>query len=167
MKKLLVLTALASIAFGSLAPAVALKPSDLVGVWMLMHSEDEMADGSKVPYCNGANGYIIYTPERFVSVALNCGPRSQPTEPADVTGRKFFYLGSYSIQGTQISHVLENASEESSIGSTALRDAHFENGNLVLTGVSHGQKFQATWEKMTGPPRRCVGCDPWEGQSIP
>src|SRR5689334_1488528 len=73
--------------------------SPLVGTWALEKSENPMPDGSVVSYCTGVHGFIIYTEEGYVSVALNCAPQGNGSEPADISGRKFFYTGTYQYDG--------------------------------------------------------------------
>src|SRR5262245_12748615 len=85
------------------------KTQSLVGTWLLEHSENTLSDGTVVPYCTGAHGMITYTNEGFVSVALNCAPTGNGKEPADSTGRKFSYAGTYHYNGRQVTHDLMNA----------------------------------------------------------
>jgi hypothetical protein len=135
----------AATAYGESAPLV---PSDFVGVWKLVKSENPMPDGSLVTYCNGVHGYIIYTAEGYVSVSLNCGPKVSDNEPADISGRKFFYTGTFTLEGNVVTHHLENASDVQLIGTDSVRTAGLIGSVLVLTGVNQGQTFSAYWQKV-------------------
>ena len=102
-----------------------------------------------VPYCTGVHGFIIYTKEGYVSVALNCAPVGNGPEPADVSGRKFFYTGTYQYDGTKVTHQLLNASQPEMIGETATRQVTINGSELILTGTNQGQQFSAYWKKVT------------------
>jgi hypothetical protein len=129
------------------AAAASAAPGSLVGTWELVHSENTLPDGQVVPYCTGAHGMIIYTPEGYVSVALNCAEEGQGFEPADLTGRKFFYAGTYRYDGQEVVHTLLNASEPAMIGSRPARRVTLRGDTLILSGESQGLAFTATWAK--------------------
>src|SRR4051812_37006678 len=99
------------------SPVFAMAQSPLVGTWALEGSENYLPGGTIVPYCTGAHGFIIYTKEGYVSVALNCAKapvdeEGQPEkEPADATGRMYFYTGTYSYDGKTATHTILNSSE--------------------------------------------------------
>lgn len=122
--------------------------NSLVGVWALEKSENPMPDGRVVSYCTGVHGYIIYTQEGFVSVALNCAPQGNGSEPADVSGRKFFYTGRYAFDGKTVTHTLLNASQPELIGMSFDRTVTNDGERLVLSGVNQGQTFSAHWKKV-------------------
>src|SRR4051812_10146091 len=127
-------------------------PSPLVGTWVLEKSEDPMPDGSTVPYCTGEHGYIIYTAEGYVSVALNCDPTGHGHEPADISGRRFFYAGTYEFDGTRAKHKMLNASQPELIGEVFTRDVTIQGSLLILTGVNQGQHFPASWRRVDKSP---------------
>lgn len=147
MKKMTLMTILIALVTTTQTHA-ALSAQDMVGVWKLTKSDNPMPDGTMVPYCNGVNGYIIYTSEGYVSVALNCGPKVNTSEPADISGRKFFYTGTYTVVGSVVTHHLENASDVHLIGTDSKRTVSFNGNQIVLTGVNQGQTFSAYWEKV-------------------
>ena len=121
--------------------------SPLVGTWILEKSENPMPDGSLVSYCTGVHGLIIYTAEGYVSVALNCDPVGHGQEPADISGRKFFYAGLYHFDGVRAVHKMLNASQPELIGEVFTRDVTIRGSELILTGVNQGQKFSAFWRR--------------------
>ena len=123
--------------------------SPLVGTWILEKSENPMPDGSLVSYCTGVHGLIIYTEDGYVSVALNCDPVGHGKEPADVSGRKFFYAGTYQFDGKKATHLMLNASQPELIGESFSRDVSINGSELVLTGVNQGQAFSAYWKKVS------------------
>ena len=123
--------------------------SPLVGTWVLEHSEDTLPDGSLVPYCTGVHGFVIYTEEGYVSVALNCAPQGQGTEPADISGRKFFYTGTYQFDGKTATHMLLNASQPELIGESVTRTVTIRGTELILAGVNQGQTFSAYWRRVS------------------
>ena len=122
--------------------------SPLVGTWILEHSDNPMPDGTVVPYCTGVHGLIIYTAEGYVAVALNCAPQGQGNEPADISGRKFFYAGKYSFDGVHVTHALLNASQPELIGTSFARKVSIEGNRLILSGNNQGQEFAAHWIKV-------------------
>src|SRR6185437_7029769 len=146
MIQLLTILAVLSFAVATFGRTTKYSGSDLVGVWRLIQSEDPMPNGTIVPYCNGVHGYIIYTPDGHVSVALNCGPRANKVEPADVSGRMYFYTGTYRVSGNTVTHYIENASDTQLIGDSVTRNIELHGDTLELSGLSQGQKFSATWQ---------------------
>ena len=122
--------------------------SPLVGTWILEKSENPMPDGSVVSYCTGVHGLIIYTEEGYVSVALNCDPQGKGHEPADVSGRKFFYAGTYQFDGKRATHQMLNASQPELIGESFSRDVTIQGSELILTGMNQGQAFSAYWRRV-------------------
>lgn len=123
--------------------------SPLVGTWILEKSENPMPDGSIVSYCTGVHGMIIYTEEGYVSVALNCAAVGNGPEPADISGRKFFYAGTYQYDGKVATHQMMNASQPELIGESFTREVTIQGTELILTGVNQGQKFSAYWRRVT------------------
>jgi hypothetical protein len=129
------------------SPAIA-ATSPLVGTWVLEKSENPMPNGSVVSYCTGVHGFIIYTEEGIVSVALNCAPEGQGPEPADISGRKFFYTGTYQFDGRRAIHTLLNASQPELIGTSFTRAVTIRDSELILSGVNQGQVFSAVWRRL-------------------
>lgn len=142
LKQLVVLGLLAT------TPAFAAS-SPLVGTWILEKSENPMPDGSIVSYCTGVHGMIIYTEAGYVSVALNCAAVGNGPEPADISGRKFFYAGTYQFDGKVATHQMMNASQPELIGESFSREVTIQGAELILTGVNQGQKFSAYWRRVT------------------
>lgn len=120
----------------------------MVGTWILEKSDNPLPDGRIVSYCTGVHGMIIYTKEGYVSVALNCGPRGDSEEPADISGRKFFYAGKYSFDGKEVTHTMMNASQPELIGKSFVREVSINGALLTLTGENQGQEFSAQWRKV-------------------
>ena len=83
-----------------------------------------------------------------MSVSLNCGPKELEKEPADISGRKFFYAGTYDIKDGKITHYLMNASDVHLIGKGFSRELNLKGDELILTGENQGQKFSAYWKKV-------------------
>jgi len=126
--------------------------SPLVGTWILEKSENPMPNGQLVPYCTGVHGMIIYTEEGYVSVALNCAPEGHGNEPADISGRKFFYAGTYQYDGKTATHQMLNASQPELIGESFSRAVTIQGSELILTGVNQGQTFSAYWRRVSASP---------------
>jgi len=125
------------------------REQSVVGTWILEKSDNPLPDGTVVPYCTGVHGMIIYTDEGYMSVALNCGPKEgDGEEPADISGRKFLYAGTYEYDGTQVTHHLLNASQPELIGKSFVRDVSNDGSTLVLSGENQGQVFSATWKRV-------------------
>jgi hypothetical protein len=126
----------------------AINPQSMVGTWILERSDNPMPDGSVVPYCTGVHGMIIYTAEGFVSVALNCAATGNGNEPADISGRKFFYAGRYTVNGSRVTHHLANASQTELMGTSFTRDITINDNRLILSGQNQGQAFAAHWVRV-------------------
>ena len=122
--------------------------NELVGTWILEKSENPMPDGRVVSYCTGFHGMIIYTAEGYVSVAINCAKEGVGVEPADISGRLFFYSGKYSYDGASVIHTMMNASQAELIGSSFSRSVQIKGGALILSGNNQGQQFSAHWRKV-------------------
>jgi hypothetical protein len=137
--------------------------SPLVGTWLLEKSENPMPDGSVVSYCTGVHGLIIYTEDGYVSVALNCAAKGNGKEPADVSGRKFFYAGTYQYDGTRVTHKILNSSQPELIGENISRDVSLKGTQLILTGLNQGQSFSAYWRKSLTSPR-CITSEEYNNQ---
>lgn len=144
-----VLSAAAILALMFQVPAFAGAP-ELVGTWILEKSENPMPDGSVVSYCTGVHGSITYTDEGRVSVSLNCAPEGKGSEPADISGRRFFYSGPYKYDGKFVTHTMQNASQAELIGQSFSREVTIDGDLLVLTGDNQGQKFSAYWRRLGG-----------------
>ncbi len=135
--------------FGASLPTFA-ATNGLVGTWILEKSDNPLPDGSVVPYCTGVHGMIIYTTEGYVSVALNCAAQGNGDEPADISGRKFFYAGTYKFDGKNVSHKMLNASQPELIGTSFTRRVSIDarGTRLILSGTNQGQEFSAHWKKV-------------------
>lgn len=122
----------------------------LTGVWELVGSENKV-DGSDetISFCTGFYGTILYTSGGYNAVSINCGekPDNSVSEPADQFGRRFFYSGSYKIDGENVVQTPENASETALIGEPAIRSMKIEGDLLILEGTN-GSKFKAEWKKL-------------------
>ena len=129
------------------APTIA-SPNSLVGTWILEKSENPMPDGSVASYCTGVHGMIIYTAEGYVSVALNCAAQGDGVEPADISGRKFFYSGTFAFDGQSVTHTMLNASQPELIGSSFARKVTIDGDHLILSGNNQGQQFSAYWKRV-------------------
>ena len=56
-------------------------PQSIVGVWRLVSYESRMHDGgTRLPYGDRVAGYLIYTAEGFMSVALMGADRAEPRD---------------------------------------------------------------------------------------
>lgn len=139
---------LMSFVFLSMSAPLLAAANPLVGTWILEKSENPMPDGTVVSYCTGVHGMIMYTTEGYVSVALNCAAEGNGNEPADISGRKFFYAGTYNYDGHRASHKMLNASQPELIGSSFSRKVTIKGDLLILSGVNQGQEFSAYWRRV-------------------
>jgi hypothetical protein len=148
MKKILsiIMASLASLQVS--ASDLADLNKQLAGVWILEKSENPMPNGAMVSYCTGVHGMIIYTSEGYVSVALNCAEKGNGEEPADVSGRKFFYAGKFAFDGSKVTYNIQNASDFDLIGTSIKRTVSISGNELILSGENHGQSFSAYWKKV-------------------
>ncbi|MBI4491798.1 MAG: lipocalin-like domain-containing protein [Chloroflexi bacterium] len=135
----------------------------LVGVWRLVASERLTADG-EVSYLHGreAVGYIMYTPDGYMSVAIMRPgrPRFAATDMAEGTAEEkrtaaegyLSYCGRYEFRDGRVFHHVEVSLFPNWIGTTQERHVELDGNRLILTTrprliAGREQTSRITWER--------------------
>jgi hypothetical protein len=138
MKKLL-----AAVVLGCIAPRVAaLEPSDLYGTWRLVSATSTIvATGEKANvWGTDPKGFLSYAPDGRMSVIVTFGARPKPVDLSKVTDQErvqlyrtlLSYGGTFSIDGSVVTHHLDISSNESWTGTNQVRYAKLEGETLVI-----------------------------------
>jgi hypothetical protein len=123
----------------------------VLGAWSLVSFELEDLQGNKEPWGKNARGQLIYDKSGKMSVSIN---RDLDSETADKFERIFdsilFYSGSFEVKGSEILHIVENASNPERIGKQLTRFATLNGRDLTLSspkesfGTAH-----LVWRKLS------------------
>jgi hypothetical protein len=118
--------------------------ASIVGTWKLTNYEAHGEDGSvSCPLGPDAVGYLIYTDDGFMSVAMMSSGRQSYAQEDLLGGTDaeklaaaegfFSYCGRYEIDGDSVLHLIEVAFFPNRIGSTQRRYFRLEGDRLLLT----------------------------------
>jgi hypothetical protein len=118
--------------------------SDLVGVWRLESLELCSSDGQKTfPMGRDAKGYINYTEDGFVSVAImqqgrrrfgsNDLPGGTMQEQAEAAAGYLSYCGTYEVKQDQVIHHIEISLFPNWISVDQIRSYEIEGDRLTLS----------------------------------
>lgn len=140
---------------------------DFVGTWRLISWESQSADGTVTyPYGEDARGFIVYSPDGYVSVVIfkavredfgTSDPLVGTEEQLAAAARSYIsYVGRYEVHGDQVHHVVAASLFPDWVGTTQKRFYEFEGDRLTLsTGPISlgGEEARAvlTWELATKP----------------
>jgi hypothetical protein len=128
----------------------AFDQQNITGVYDLVGSENRVEGSSeRIPFCSGFYGNIVFTPGGFTAVSINCEKKKPNViEPADQFGRKYFYAGTWTPNGTRASLSIENASVLKQLGEKFDREVKYDLEKDVLTlEGTNGSHFVARWKK--------------------
>ena len=132
--------------------------SALVGTWSLLSFEIFAGVGTaRYPYGRAPTGYITYTPDGFMCVAVMSSDRQSfaESEFAGVAGTQeekarafdgyLTYSGRYETAGDRVLHRIEVSLFPNWVGTVIERTVAFEGDKLILTGpaVRSGTVSQA------------------------
>ncbi|MYA59288.1 MAG: lipocalin-like domain-containing protein [Chloroflexi bacterium] len=140
----------------------ALEPNPLIGAWRLVTYEAHAGDEVSYPLGEDASGYIMYTPDGYMSVLIMAAGRPN-FESDDILGgtdeekleaaRTFLsYGGRYEFLGDRVVHKIETASYPNRVGTEQTRFIQFKGDELLLTTppmVIHGtsRSGRLRWER--------------------
>ena len=138
----------------------------LAGVWRLISYESHGQDGvTRFPYGNGVSGYLIYSAEGYMSVAIVGADRGHfasgdrlsgaPEEYAQAMRSYVSYCGRYEILPDRVIHHVELSQFPNWSGTDQVRFYEIE-GDLLrlrtppfaLGGIE--QTAHLVWERVTG-----------------
>lgn len=139
----------------------------LIGTWKLVSVEHRSPDGEvRNPYGPNPAGYIIYTPEGFMSVTIMgadrpsfaSGDRLAGTreELAAAAERYMSYCGTYDYQGERVIHHVRVSLLPNWVGTAQVRAVQLDGNRLTLgtpTELQGGRSRAAklVWERVREP----------------
>lgn len=114
-----------------------------VGTWRLVSAESKNADGRiSYPYGQGAVGYIMYTEDGYMSVAIMSSNHPKLASEDIRAGRTgenatvrihTSYCGRYEVQGDTVIHHVEVCLFPNWIGNDQKRTFEFDGDRLLLS----------------------------------
>ena len=117
---------------------------EIVGTWRLANYEARSADGSvSYPLGQNAAGYLIYTDDGYMSVAMMADGRKSYAREDLLGGSEaerlaaadgfFSYCGRFTVEGDVVLHHIEVAFFPNRIGTSQRRFFSFDGDRLLLT----------------------------------
>ncbi|MCB1107000.1 MAG: lipocalin-like domain-containing protein [Chlamydiia bacterium] len=121
-----------------------MQKSDLIGVWKLQSFAIQSPDGEEIyPYGKNAKGYLIYTPEGYLSVHIMSskrptggeyqfkkGSNEEKIEAAENYGG---YVGTYQLKEDLIIHLAELSGFTRLIGSPERKHVSLSSDQLTIS----------------------------------
>ena len=121
----------------------ALKPNSLIGAWRLVTYEAHAGDEVSYPLGEDASGFIMYTPDGYMSVLIMAAGRQNfasddilgGTDEEKLSAASSFisYCGGYEFLGDRVIHKIETAFYPNRVGTEQVRFIHLDGDELVLT----------------------------------
>ena len=121
-----------------------MRRNEITGTWRLLSYEAHGSDGSvSYPLGRDAVGYIMYTDDGFMSVAMMTAGRRSYAD-GDIRGGTdeeklaaadgyVSYCGRYEVRGDSVFHHVEVAFFPNRVGTSQRRFMHFDGDRLLLT----------------------------------
>ena len=120
-----------------------MEPNPLIGAWRLVTYEAHAGDEVSYPLGEDAAGYIMYTPDGYMSVLITAAGRTNfasddilgGTDEEKLAAASTFlaYCGRYEYLGDRVVHKIETAFYPNRVGTEQVRYVHQEGDELVLT----------------------------------
>lgn len=107
--------------------------SKLVGTWELESYEIISREGIAQEWGTHVRGLLVYTPEGFVSVAVNKDPVATGKPEKDLLDSMMFDTGSFEELGGDVVHHVAVSSDPERVGKELTRHVHLEGEVLTLT----------------------------------
>lgn len=152
----------------------AMAAESLVGTWRLISYHTRALDaGIRYPFGQHARGYLIYSPEGFMSVAIMREDRQAVTTPWDETANPFqvrswlpvrrlirllryilaatryiSYSGRYTVAGATVIHHVEVSQMPGLLQTNQERSFELRDNCLVLTAENAAIRQQLVWERV-------------------
>jgi hypothetical protein len=124
------------------AQMAAVEPSALIGTWRLVSATSTIvATGEKTNvWGTDPKGFLSYSPDGRMSVMVTFGPRPKPTDLSKVSDQErvqlyrtlLSYGGTFSIDGSVVTHHIDISSNESWTGTKQVRYAKLEGVTLAI-----------------------------------
>lgn len=99
----------------------------------------------------GAKGLLIYSAGGRMSVSINSNPESlkEVTDADSILKRSLFYAGTYRVNGSELLHLVEYATNPARIGETQRRQFVLEEPLLTLSASGDYGSSVIVWEKVS------------------
>lgn len=120
-----------------------MEPNPLIGAWRLVTYEAHAGDEVSYPLGEDASGYIMYTPDGYMSVLIMAAGRANfesddilggtDEEKLEAASTFLSYCGRYEFLGDRVVHKIETASYPNRVGSEQTRFIQLEGDELLLT----------------------------------
>ncbi len=126
-------------------------PSSFVGTWELLDYKVTLQDGCERAWCDEPYGLLIYTPNGYMSVAINCKGEGACESPSQRFGHLLLYSGKYSVKDeNQIVHHILNTCQLDQLGWSVVRNFNIEGENLTLSGppIKDLLGFRIIWKRL-------------------
>lgn len=132
----------------------------IIGVWKLASFEIEDVHGTKSAWGKDVHGTLIYSPEGYMSVAINEPIDLKPKEPSHLSPLNqdfraifdsgLFYSGSFRVQGDEVLHEVTEASDPRRIAKILSRRARVQGSQLILTSPNEAfGRAVLVWNKIS------------------
>ena len=120
-----------------------MEPNPLIGTWRLVTYEAHAGDEVSYPLGEDAAGYIMYTPDGYMSVLIMAAGRTNfasddilggtDAEKLEAASTFISYCGGYEFLGDRVIHKIETAFYPNRVGTEQVRYVRRDGDELVLT----------------------------------
>lgn len=115
----------------------------LIGAWRMERWSTQYEDGRQIyPMGEDASGFLLYTPDGYMSAALGRGGRAAFTTGEHLTAAAeekirawdsyFSYCGTFTVDGDRVIHRVQSSSYPNWVGQVQERTVRFEGDHLHL-----------------------------------
>ena len=118
-------------------------PNPLIGAWRLVTYEAHAGGEVSFPLGKDASGYIMYTPDGYMSVLIMAAGRTEfatgdilggtDAERLEAASTFIAYCGRYEFLGDRVVHHIETAFFPNRVGTEQVRYVYLEGDDLLLT----------------------------------
>ena len=116
--------------------------SQIIGTWKLIQFSVINQNGQEVSWEGSCHGHLIYTPDYFVSAAIN---RLVGNERRDS-----LYTAKVTIRESSVLvHTILESSQPDRIGQSHERRAQLNGNQLVLSGKGPSGTIKISWERLS------------------
>ena len=105
---------------------------DLVGTWKLISIEKQDKTNTWEPDCHSPTGLLTYTASGYMAAGINCMKSTNSNEPSFNMQDMTFYIGKYTMNGNEVIHHVQNASDRNYYGKNLVRKLQVINKNQLV-----------------------------------
>ena len=139
-----------------------MEPNPITGAWRLVTYEAHTGDDVLYPLGEDASGYIMYTPDGYMSVLMmaagrpnfEAGDMLAGTDEEKLAAASTFvaYCGRYDYQVDRVIHKIEVAFYPNRVGTEQVRFIQLEGDELILTTppmvlAGKSRKGRIVWQR--------------------